>query len=101
MKRLIAPFVVGTVAVTLFAIPVVLCLSVLADVAGWNSFSLGGGPLLLLDFERTGDSVGSTFGVGLLVLAVVGGLLNAFLGSLLVRRDRLALAAVDREAIDV
>lgn len=70
-------FVLGALAAGLLLLVAVLALGVAADAAGWGTFRIGIGPVVLVEFERRAGSVGTTFGNGLLLAAFAGGLLNA------------------------
>jgi hypothetical protein len=55
----------------------VLALTVFADVQGWDSFGLGKGPFTIFEYRRTPKGTETLFGVGIVVVAVIAGILNA------------------------
>ena len=61
-------------------------LAIVADAAGWPTFRLALGPVLLLEFIRSPSVTATTFGAGLAVVPVAGGALNALAAALLLRR---------------
>jgi hypothetical protein len=60
----------------------------LALTVGDAQTTVAAGPLLLLAVERTTDGTSTTFGVGLMAIAAVCGLLNAVLAWALGRHIR-------------
>ena len=79
--------VTGLLAVGLVLAGSVLALSVLADVQGWDSFGLGKGPFTIFEFKRTPKGTETLFGVGILTVAALAGVLNA--GAALWLRSRI------------
>jgi len=75
--RLVIAFALGVAATAVVEILVLVAVAIAADADGWKSFSVGGGPVLLLEFERTPTTTATTFGSGLAVVALLGGALNA------------------------
>jgi len=56
--------------------------------AGGRALDVRVGPLVLVVVERSGGGTATTFGSGLLALAVLGGVVNALLAVALARRRR-------------
>lgn len=56
--------------------------------AGGRALDLRVGPLALVVVERSGADTATTFGSGLLAVAVLGGVVNALLALALARRRR-------------
>jgi hypothetical protein len=77
---------VGFTAVGLLELFALFTLNVAAEQGGWSSFGLRLGPLLFFAFERTTDVATLTLGGGLLLVAALGGGLNAGGAALLQRR---------------
>jgi hypothetical protein len=77
VRRLLIAFALGVTAAIVVEILAFVAVAIAADANGWSSFSVGGGPLLLLEFERAGRSTSTSFGAGMAVLALVAGALNA------------------------
>lgn len=87
MRRLVISFALGTAAAAVLEVLALVALAIVADANGWGSFAVGGGPLLLLEFERTADATATTFGGGIALVALAGGALNAGGAAFLVRRE--------------
>lgn len=56
--------------------------------AGGRTLDVHLGPLALVAVERTGAGTATTFGSGLLAVALLGGIVNALLAVVLTRRRR-------------
>jgi hypothetical protein len=87
VRRLVISFALGATAAAVVEVLVLVALAIVADANGWASFSVGGGPLLLLEFERTARTTTTTFGGGIGLVALAGGALNAGGAAVLVRRE--------------
>jgi hypothetical protein len=85
--RPLRAFVLGFVGVGLLAYVAAAALALSAEVGG-RSLDLGLGPLSLVVVERSGSSTSLTFGAGLVVIALVGGVANAVAAAVLARRAR-------------
>ena len=77
IKLAVVSFVTGLLAVGLVLAGSVLGLTVLADVQGWATFGLGKGPFTIFEYRRTPKGTETLFGVGIIVFAVLAGILNA------------------------
>jgi len=77
IKIAVVSFVTGFLAIGLVLAGSVLALSILADVQGWASFGLGKGPLTIFHYRRTTEGTETLFGTGIIVSAILAGLLNA------------------------
>ena len=88
IKVAVVSFVTGLLAVGLVIAGCVLALTVLADVQGWASFGLGKGPFTVFEYRRTPEGTETLFGVGIIVFAVLAGILNAS-AALWLRRSML------------
>ena len=86
MRRLVIAFALGVAAVAVIEVVAIVALVVAGDVYGWPSFSVGNGPLLLVEVERTHRESAATIGAGVAVVAGFGGLLNAGGAALVARR---------------
>jgi len=73
--RTLRAFVLGAVAVGVLAYAGAAALAVGAQ-AGGRSLSVGLGPVIVVSVERATSAAVTTFGPGLLALAVIGGLVN-------------------------
>lgn len=80
------PFTIGLAVVALLEVIALLTLNVAAERQSWQSFDVRLGPVLFFDYERTERATAVTFGSGLLLIALVGGGLNAAGAALLNRR---------------
>ena len=79
---------VGTLATGALAFAGAAALAVAVQAGGSGSLHVALGPLLLVAVERGSDATATTFGVGLPLLALVGGLVNAAAAVFLSRRSR-------------
>lgn len=86
MRRLLIPFALGFAAFALLELIAMVALSLAAQQESWGSFDVRIGPVLLFAYERTARVSALTFGAGLLLLALVGGSLNAAGAAFLQRR---------------
>lgn len=83
MRMVAASFVFGFIAVGLLLLCFAFGLAIIADVRGWESFSIGGGLLTIFSYERTPDGTETVIGTGTITLALLAGLLNAVAGTVL------------------
>jgi hypothetical protein len=86
MRPVVIAFVLGAVAVGMAVSIAGFALGVVAQSGGWDSFRVALGPLVFLSFERLPHETSTTFGSGLVLLALAGGALNAVGAALLSRR---------------
>ncbi len=70
-------FATGFLVIGLVLAGTVLALTMLADVQGWDSFGLGKGPFTIFEYRRTSKGTETLFGVGIIVVAALAGILNA------------------------
>ena len=77
IKIAVVSFVTRFLAVGLVFAGSVLALTTLADLQGWNSLGLGNGPFTIFEYRRTPEGTETLFGVGIIVFAVLAGILNA------------------------
>ena len=91
--RTVRAFLLGAGVVTVAAYCFSAALAVLVAAAG-ETARIAVGRLVLVAVERSADgSTTTTFGLGLLLLGLVGGVLNAAVGEILERRrDRREIA---------
>jgi hypothetical protein len=85
VRAVLIAFVLGAGAFAIAASAAGFVLGIVAQSDGWRSFRVGLGPVVFLSFERLPDGTSTTFGNGLLLIALAGGALNA-LGAALLRR---------------
>ena len=78
-------FLLGVVAVGVLAYATAAALAVAAQ-AGGTALTLGLGPFLAVSVEHDGSDATTTFGPGLIVIAVIGGILNVGAARLVRRR---------------
>lgn len=84
---LVKAAVLGALATGLLAYACAVGLAVLAQ-AGERALGIHAGPLVLVAVERTPGGTATTFGSGLLVVALLGGIVNALLAVALARRRK-------------
>lgn len=88
MRALLTAFALGAAAIGAVVLAAALAAAALADAAGRDALRVAVGPIELLAFERTARSSSTTFGPGLWLLALAGGLLNAAGAAVLLARAR-------------
>jgi hypothetical protein len=86
--RYLRAFLFGSVAAALLAGTAFAVISAVATSGGMGQLEVGIGPLVLLAVRRVGDTTESTIGVGLPLLALTAGALNAAALAVLSRRAR-------------
>jgi hypothetical protein len=94
VRRLLTPFLLGTVGAGALVYAAAIAAAALAD-AGGAELDVALGPLVVLAVERDGASVTTVFGPGLVLLAVAAGALNALAATVLRRRRDRARERVD------
>lgn len=85
--RTLRAFTLGCVALGVLAYAGAAALAVAAQ-AGGRSLVVGLGPLVVVSVERETSAAVTTFGPGLLALAIVGGCANVAAAEILERRLR-------------
>lgn len=85
--RALKAFVLGAVAVGVVAYALTAALAVAAQ-AGGRSLEIGLGPVAVVSVTRRGAETVTTFGPGLVALALAGGLANLAAAQLLPQRSR-------------
>ena len=83
MKVAAASFVFGFLAVGLLLVCFAFGLAIIADVRGWESFGIGSGVLTIFDYKRTSDGTETVIGTGMILVALLAGILNAVAGTAL------------------
>ena len=76
-------FVLGFLVIGLLLLCFAFGLAIIADVRGWESFSIGSGLLTIFDYERTTDGTETVIGTGTVVISLLAGALNAIAGATL------------------
>jgi hypothetical protein len=92
--RALKAFLLGAVAVGVVAYALVAALAVTAQ-AGGRTLDLALGPLTLVAVTQGGTTTVTTFGPGLVALALAGGLANLAAAQLMRRRSRRSGDRVD------
>lgn len=83
MRALLTALLLGSAAAGLLAVAAVAGIGVAVDAVGGRGGSIAIGPLLVAAWERSGSGSATTFGPGLPVVALAGGLVNAAAAALL------------------
>ncbi len=86
MRPLVTAFLLGLLAFGIVGGAAVVAVAIVADAAGWHAYRVALGPLLVTDFERDGTRTAASFGPGLILIGLAGGILNVLGAALLVRR---------------
>ena len=87
--RALKAFMLGLVAFGVIAYAAAATIAFLAVGGDLDALRVGAGPLLLVQVERgSAGSSATTFGPGLLAVAVLGGVLNAAAAAVLGRHRR-------------
>ena len=86
MRRLVTAFAHGFAAFAVFALASLTTLALVAGANDWSSFELALGPAMLLEFDRTPAATTTTYGPGVALVALAGGVLNAAGAAILARR---------------
>lgn len=94
MRALLKTFLLGSLAVGLLAYAVAAVIAVAEQVSG-GVLDVSPGPFTVVAVTRVGTTTVTTFGPGLLVPALVGGILNVVAAELLRRRSRVTADRVD------
>jgi hypothetical protein len=87
VRRLVIAFALGVAAIGVLAVVGALVVAALAEASERRELHVALGPLVVLEFERTAHGTSTTFGPGLIVLPLLGGLLNAAGAAILHTRD--------------
>lgn len=87
--RSVRALLLGAAASAVLAYTLAAAVAIVAQ-SGRNGLNVHVGPLVIVAVERSQGAATTTFGTGLLVLALLGGVLNAVLAGLLARRSRRA-----------
>jgi hypothetical protein len=77
VRPLVTAFALGAAAAAAAALVLALAAAVLADASGRETFRLAPLGLELVSFRRAAAESSTTFGAGLALLPLVGGLANA------------------------
>lgn len=88
MRPLLTAFLLGAAAFAVLAYGAAVAIALIADTGGWASTRVALGPVTLLAFERTAGVTSTTFGPGLPLAALLGGVVNAAAAAVLRRRAR-------------
>jgi hypothetical protein len=84
--RALRAFLLGALAAGAVAFAVAVAVAAAAQAGSASSLELSLGPLVLVALERTDGGTATTFGAGLPLVALAGGLVNAAGAILLGRR---------------
>ena len=88
--RALKPFALGAIASGVLGYAAAAAFAVAAQEGG-HAFRIAIGPVVIVAVERDGGATATTFGPGLLLLALAGGLVNAGVALLIARRSRRAV----------
>lgn len=85
--RVVRAFALGAAAAGLLAYALAAAIAVIAQ-SGGRTVDVHVGPLVLVAIERTGATTATSIGSGLLLVALLGGVVNALAAAVLARRLR-------------
>ena len=88
MRAVVTAFALGAAAFGVLAFVGSVAVGVAADAAGWGEFSIGLGPIVILEFARSARGTETTFGFGAVLIALAGGILNAAAAAAITRGRR-------------
>ena len=92
--RQLKAFALGAIAVAVLAYTVAAAFAVTAQAAG-RSLDIGLGPFIVVSVARNSSAAVTTFGSGLVVIALIGGMLNLGAAQLIRRRSGRRRDGVD------
>ena len=84
--RALKAFVLGAFATGILAYAIAAALAIAAQ-AGDRALDIALGPVVVVSVAVDGPTAGTTFGAGLLLIALAGGLLNLVAARLIARRS--------------
>ena len=88
-------FFLGALALGLLAYALAAALALTATEQRWGTLRIGLGPIALVSVERVDGATVTTFGVGIAVVGLIGGLVNAMAALAIARRRGARADPVD------
>jgi hypothetical protein len=80
-------FLVGAATIFLVLVIVLIAFAPIAHAAGLGDMRLSAGPILIYEYTRSAAGFASSLGPGIVLVALLGGLLNAIVARLIRRSD--------------
>jgi hypothetical protein len=90
MNVIIKALLVGAGTVFLVLVIVLIAFAPIAHAAGLGDVRLSAGPILIYEYTRSANGFATSLGPGIVVVALLGGLLNAIVAGLIRRSDGLS-----------
>ncbi len=76
LRKFLIGSMIGAVSTLAILLSVALLIGIVAAVGEWESFSIGFGPVQLMDHKSYESGFSFETGPGLVILSILGGLLN-------------------------
>lgn len=87
MKTFLTAWIIGTVSLLVIGFCLTLVIGVIAMTAEWGSFTVGLGPIEIMEHTAEGSSYSTRSGWAFFPVALLGGILNGLGAVYLRRRD--------------
>ena len=88
MRTVLTAFAIGAAAFGVVAVVCGVAVGVAFGSLGRDKISVGLGPLVVLEFSRSARGTETTFGLGIVVVALAGGVVNAAAAASVLRARR-------------
>ncbi len=93
--RALKAFVLGSMALAVLAYTLAAALAVIATEQEWGTLRVAVGPIALVVVERVDGATVTTFGIGIVVVGLIGGIANALAAFAIMRRRGARADPVD------
>lgn len=88
VKRFLVAFITGSFAIVAIEVSLTFVITVIASLNEWDSFAVGLGPVGIFSYyTNEGTIFQTTYEIGILLIALLGGILNGLGAVYLRRRD--------------
>lgn len=85
VKRFLVAFIIGSFAIVAIEVSLIFVTTVIAELNEWDSFAVGLGPVGVFSYYTSEDVLfRTTHEIGILFIALLGGILNG-LGAVFLR----------------
>lgn len=87
-KRFLVAFITGLFSIALIEVSLTFVITVIAGLNEWDSFAVGLGPVGFFSYYTSDDVIfQTTYEIGVLLIALLGGILNGLGAVYLRKRD--------------